>query len=172
MNEQNISSRILPTSATMVGVCMTVISVHRLIESSKQVMQGIGVIEILLAGDTLFFLFSALLSYLSMRTKRDPERIEQIADMGFLLGLVLMVIAAFMLAFQMTCSVGMCVAFGVQGLAPYWFNVDAAAYLGEEGRSALWLDTEYELLLTQKLILQPRTTGGDISQINLSQRGY
>lgn len=47
-------------------------------------------------------------------------------------------------------------AFGVQGIAPYWFNVDAAAYLGEEGRSALRLDAEYDLLLTQKLILLPK----------------
>ena len=47
-------------------------------------------------------------------------------------------------------------AFGVQGLAPYWFDVDVTGYLGEEGRSALRIDTEYELLLTQKLILQPR----------------
>lgn len=47
-------------------------------------------------------------------------------------------------------------AFGVQGLAPYWFEVDATAYVGENGRTALRLDGEYELLLTQKLILQPR----------------
>lgn len=47
-------------------------------------------------------------------------------------------------------------AFGVQGLAPYWFEVDATAYVGDEGRSALRLHAEYELLLTQKLILQPR----------------
>ena len=47
-------------------------------------------------------------------------------------------------------------AFGVQGLAPYWFEVDATAYLGEDGRSALRLAAEYELLLTQRLILQPR----------------
>jgi copper resistance protein B len=47
-------------------------------------------------------------------------------------------------------------AFGVQGLAPYWFEVDAAAYIGENGRSALRIESEYELLLTQKLILQPR----------------
>jgi copper resistance protein B len=47
-------------------------------------------------------------------------------------------------------------AFGVQGLAPYWFEVDAAAYVGESGRTALRLEAEYELLLTQKLILQPR----------------
>lgn len=47
-------------------------------------------------------------------------------------------------------------ALGVQGLAPYWFEVDAAAYVGEEGRTALRLGGEYEILLTQKLILQPR----------------
>ncbi len=47
-------------------------------------------------------------------------------------------------------------AFGVQGLAPYWFEVDATAYVGEGGRTALRLDVEYELLLTQKLVLQPR----------------
>lgn len=47
-------------------------------------------------------------------------------------------------------------AFGVQGLAPYWFEVDATAYIGKQGRSALRLGAEYELLLTQKLILQPR----------------
>ena len=47
-------------------------------------------------------------------------------------------------------------AFGVQGLAPYWFEIDATAYVGEQGRTALRFDVEYELLLTQKLILQPR----------------
>ena len=47
-------------------------------------------------------------------------------------------------------------AVGVQGLAPYWFEVDATAYIGERGRTAVRLSAEYELLLTQKLILQPR----------------
>ena len=47
-------------------------------------------------------------------------------------------------------------AFGVEGLAPYWFEIEATAYLGESGRSALRLDASYDLLLTQKLVLQPR----------------
>ncbi|WP_241505985.1 copper resistance protein B [Parahaliea mediterranea] len=47
-------------------------------------------------------------------------------------------------------------AFGLQGLAPYWFELDMTAYLGESGRTALTLEAEYELLLTQRLILQPR----------------
>lgn len=50
-------------------------------------------------------------------------------------------------------------AFGVQGLAPYWFEVDATAYVGSSGRTALRLSGEYDLLLTQKLILQPRLEG-------------
>lgn len=47
-------------------------------------------------------------------------------------------------------------AFGVQGLAPYWFEVEATGYLGEQGRTALRLSAEYELLLTQRWVLQPR----------------
>ncbi|MHB9118452.1 MAG: copper resistance protein B [Burkholderiales bacterium] len=47
-------------------------------------------------------------------------------------------------------------AFGIQGLAPYWFELDATAYVGSKGRSAFRLEAEYELPLTQKLVLQPR----------------
>lgn len=46
--------------------------------------------------------------------------------------------------------------FGVQGLAPYWFEVDAAAFVSEEGGLQLRLEAEYDLRLTQKLLLQPR----------------
>lgn len=51
-------------------------------------------------------------------------------------------------------------AFGIQGLAPYWFEVDITAYLGQNGRTALSMEAEYEILLTQKLILQPRLEAG------------
>jgi copper resistance protein B len=46
-------------------------------------------------------------------------------------------------------------AVGVQGLAPYWIDVEATFYVGEQGRTALRFKTEYDLLLTQRLILQP-----------------
>jgi copper resistance protein B len=48
------------------------------------------------------------------------------------------------------------IALGVQGLAPYWFEVDATAYLGKSGRTAFEFEAEYDLLLTQQIILQPR----------------
>lgn len=46
-------------------------------------------------------------------------------------------------------------AFGVQGLAPYWFDIEATGYLGPGGRTAARFKVEYELLFTQRLILQP-----------------
>ncbi|TAM64237.1 MAG: copper resistance protein B [Rhodanobacter sp.] len=46
-------------------------------------------------------------------------------------------------------------AFGVQGLAPYWFELEATAYVGQAGRTAARLRGTYELLFTQRLILQP-----------------
>ncbi|BDU16390.1 copper resistance protein B [Lysobacter auxotrophicus] len=47
-------------------------------------------------------------------------------------------------------------AFGVQGLAPYKFEVSATAYIGEGGATAATVEAEYEVLLTNRLILQPR----------------
>jgi copper resistance protein B len=46
-------------------------------------------------------------------------------------------------------------AFGLQGLAPYWFELEATAYVGQGGRTAARVRAEYELRLTQRLILQP-----------------
>ncbi|GMR18224.1 MAG: hypothetical protein BMS9Abin33_0630 [Gammaproteobacteria bacterium] len=46
-------------------------------------------------------------------------------------------------------------AIGFKGLAPYFFEVDTALFFGDEGRVALRLEAEYEILFTQKLILTP-----------------
>ena len=43
----------------------------------------------------------------------------------------------------------------LQGLAPYWFNVEASAFLGG-GNIYGRFEAEYDQLLTQRLILQPR----------------
>lgn len=47
-------------------------------------------------------------------------------------------------------------AVGVQGLAPYWLEVEATLYVGEEGRTAVSLSSEYEMFLTQRWVLQPK----------------
>ena len=55
-------------------------------------------------------------------------------------------------------------AVGVAGLAPQWIEVEATLYIGEQGRSAARLKLAYELLLSQRLILQPEV------EINLYDR--
>lgn len=46
-------------------------------------------------------------------------------------------------------------AIGIQGLAPYWFEVEATGYIGAGGRTRASLEVEYDLLLTNRLMLQP-----------------
>lgn len=46
-------------------------------------------------------------------------------------------------------------AAGIQGLAPYWFETQLTLYAGEQGQTAARLKVEYELLLTNRLVLQP-----------------
>ncbi|UAL11643.1 copper resistance protein B [Caulobacter segnis] len=47
-------------------------------------------------------------------------------------------------------------ALGFEGLAPYWFEVQGAAYLSDRGDVSARAEASYDLRLTQKLILQPR----------------
>jgi len=47
-------------------------------------------------------------------------------------------------------------AVGVQGLAPYWFDTEATLYVGQGGRTAARLQLEYDELLTQRWVLQPK----------------
>ena len=47
-------------------------------------------------------------------------------------------------------------AVGVQGLAPYKFELSATGYLGQAGRTAARLEAEYDTLFTNRLILQWR----------------
>lgn len=46
-------------------------------------------------------------------------------------------------------------AFGVKGLAPYWFEVDAAAFVNDDAQINLRLSGEYEWMFTQQLVLSP-----------------
>ncbi|MCY0966718.1 copper resistance protein B [Oceanospirillaceae bacterium G-43] len=44
---------------------------------------------------------------------------------------------------------------GFEGLAPYWFESEAMLFVGEEGVAELALHSDYDLLLSQRLVLQP-----------------
>jgi hypothetical protein len=94
---KNLSSHILPTASTMVGVCMTVTSIIKLAH-----LGGLGVvINRIIAIDSLLFLVSSMFSYLSIRSERLFQRLETWADIAFLMGLAVMVVAGFAFSFEL-----------------------------------------------------------------------
>jgi hypothetical protein len=93
-----LSAHILPTSATMIGVCMTVLSIGHLGPGGEWRM----VIDKLLAVDALVFLVSAAMSFMSMRAQRFGTRYETRAETVFIAGLGLLALVAVMLAFAIT----------------------------------------------------------------------
>ena len=60
---------------------------------------------------------------------------------------------------------------GLQGLAPYWFEIDAAAFLSTKGDLTARVEAEYDQRLTQRLILQPRleidASASDIPELEI-----
>ncbi len=44
---------------------------------------------------------------------------------------------------------------GVNGLAPQWFETDASFFVSNKGDASFRLEAEYEMLLTQRLVLEP-----------------
>ncbi|MBV4523031.1 copper resistance protein B [Pseudomonas sp. SWRI74] len=61
-------------------------------------------------------------------------------------------------------------ALGVQGMALYNFEAEATAFIGEGGQSAMRLEGDYDILLTNRLILQP-TAELNVYGKNDPQRG-
>ena len=96
--EHDISQHILPTSATMVGVCITVISIVRVMEIHGAVT---SIIDDIVALDSAMFLVATILSYVSLRSPQSGGRVERFADLVFLAGLAVMVLASFLLAWQL-----------------------------------------------------------------------
>ncbi len=81
----------------MTGVCITVISIVRLVESNRHIST---IIDNLMAVNSLIFLISCFLSYISLRSAKAAEIFERYADMLFLMGLSVMVIGGFFLAWE------------------------------------------------------------------------
>ena len=95
---RDVSQHILPTAATMVGVCVTVIGIVRVLEVNGAISTFI---DDILAFDSLVFLGSTLLSYTSLRVQEPTPRLERWADMLFLAGLACLVGASFMLTYEL-----------------------------------------------------------------------
>lgn len=94
---RSISNHILPSAATMTGVCVTIISIVRLVEANHHIST---IIDNIMAVNSLIFLISCFLSYMSLRSYRAAGAFERYADILFLTGLSVMVIGGFVLAWE------------------------------------------------------------------------
>jgi hypothetical protein len=93
---KDLSHHILPNSATMVGACIMVISIV------KSLTPGTAnyLIDKALAIDSILFMVSALLSFLSIRLDRSSVMLERLAEIIFLLGLISMTVITVIFSFE------------------------------------------------------------------------
>ena len=89
--EEDICIHIFTVSAGMVGVCLTVIGLLRVVITLRKV-DTFG--DDLLSFDAILFLISCVSSYWALRTRSTARmhRVERFADVVFLMALVLMAV--------------------------------------------------------------------------------
>ena len=93
----DISKHILPVAATMVGVCITVITVMQIAPKSRISSWA----DVLVAVDSLLFLASTMFSYWALRQKSSMPASEKYADWFFLTGMIFMVIICFLVSLEL-----------------------------------------------------------------------
>ena len=99
--EQDICIHIFTVSSAMVGVCLTVIGLIRVVITLGR---ADTLADDLLAGDALLFLISCLLSYWELRSRslRRMHRLEKIADGIFILAMIGMVIICALITYTIS----------------------------------------------------------------------
>jgi len=88
--EENICIHIFSVSAGMVGVCLTVIGLIRVVITLGR---ADTLADDFLAGDSVLFLTASLLSYTALRSHgtRRMKKYERMADWLFILAMTMMV---------------------------------------------------------------------------------
>jgi multisubunit Na+/H+ antiporter MnhF subunit len=96
--ETQLSAHIFSVSAGLVGVCLTVIGLFRVIVRSQDIDTAA---DNLLAIDALLFLVACFLAYLALRapTTDRARRLERVADLVFMSALSMMVAVAGLVAY-------------------------------------------------------------------------
>ena len=103
--EEDISIHIFTVSSAMVGVCLTVIGLIRVVITLGK---ADTLADDLLAADALLFLASCLLSYAALRARsaRRMHRIERAADSIFIAAMVVMTVICGFITYSMSLSPG------------------------------------------------------------------
>jgi hypothetical protein len=101
--EEDLCIHLFTVSAAMVGVCLTVIGLIRVVITLGKTDT---LADNLLAVDALLFLIACLLSYSALRTRsvRRIHRIERLADKIFILAMILMTGICGFIAYSVSLS--------------------------------------------------------------------
>ena len=94
-DRKNVAKHILPTSANLLGLCFVLLG---FIKISK--LSDATIIDECLGVVIVFFLFSSIFSYASMRSSRHSEIYEKVADILFLIGLSCLTLISLVIVFQ------------------------------------------------------------------------
>ena len=99
--EQDICIHIFTVSSAMVGVCLTVIGLIRVVITLGR---ADTLADDLLAGDALLFLISCLLSYWALRSRsvHRMNRLEKVADAIFIIAMIGMVIICALITYHIS----------------------------------------------------------------------
>jgi ABC-type Na+ efflux pump permease subunit len=102
--EEDICIHIFTVSSAMVGVCLTVIGLVRVVITLGK---ADTVADDLLAGDALLFLIACFLSYAALRSRgaRRMHRLERVADAVFIVAMILMVAICAFLTYAVSAPV-------------------------------------------------------------------
>jgi hypothetical protein len=102
--EEDICIHIFTVSSAMVGVCLTVIGLVRVVITLGK---ADTIADDLLASDALLFLISCFLSYAALRSRgvRRMHRIERAADAVFILAMIVMVAICAFLTYAVTAPI-------------------------------------------------------------------
>jgi hypothetical protein len=95
-DRKNMAKHILPTAANLLGLCFVIFTLKKLwkaggVERIIDKMDGVVII---------IFLVASVLSYASMRSTKNSDRYERIADMVFLAGLFLLSLVALITVYE------------------------------------------------------------------------
>src|SRR6516225_4083257 len=99
--EQDISIDIFTVSSAMVGVCLTVIGLIRVVITLGR---ADTLADDFLAGDALLFLVSCLLSYWALRSRSiyRMHRLERVADAIFIIAMIGMVVICALITYNIS----------------------------------------------------------------------
>ncbi len=92
-DNKRVASYIFSGANTMVGVCLTIIALFRIMKTGIQTYA-----DEILAIDTFIFIVASLLSYAALRTENN-KRLEKWADIFFFTGMIVMAVVGLIIIY-------------------------------------------------------------------------